>query len=53
MFEDPGVEGRYIELSYRNTKIGFDWIKLALDRNTCCEHGNETLGFIKCGEFFD
>jgi hypothetical protein len=19
----------------------------------CCEHGNETLGFVECGGFFD
>jgi hypothetical protein len=32
-----------------------DWIHLAEDRGkwqaVCYKHGNEPLGFIKCGEF--
>jgi len=33
-----------------------DWIELAQDRDrwrALCECGNETSGFIKCGEFLD
>jgi hypothetical protein len=29
-----------------------DWIDLAQNAG-CCEHGNEPLGSIKYGEFFD
>jgi len=34
---------------------GMDWIELAYDREVVgtCECGNETSGFIKCGEFLD
>jgi len=34
---------------------GMDWIDLAKDRDKCqaLEHGNETLGSIKCGKFLD
>jgi hypothetical protein len=34
---------------------GVNWIHLAQDRNCggLFEHGNEPLGFIKCGEFLD
>jgi hypothetical protein len=28
---------------------GFDWINLVQD-TSCCEHVDELVGFIKCGE---
>jgi hypothetical protein len=39
-------------------EIGFgdvDWIHWVQDRDRAgsCEHGNEPLGSIKCGEFLD
>jgi hypothetical protein len=32
---------------------GVDWINLAQDRDRCCEHGHEHVGYIKFGEFLD
>jgi hypothetical protein len=37
-------------------EIGFgdvDWIHLAQDRASYCEHGDKPSGSIKCGEFLD
>jgi hypothetical protein len=33
---------------------GVDWIHLSQDRDQdSCEHGSETSGSVKCGEFHD
>ena len=40
----------------RSVMGGMDWIDLAQDRGQvagCCKCGNDSLGFLKCGEFLD
>jgi hypothetical protein len=35
---------------------GVDWIGLVQDRDQlagCCEYSDETIGFLKCGEFLE
>jgi hypothetical protein len=55
--ENPGIDGRII-LKWILKKWdggGMDWIDMTQDRDRwrTCEHGNEPLGSIKCGEFVD
>jgi hypothetical protein len=57
-FEDLGVDGRVILKWIISESIGRTWnglIWLVIGKNDagCCEHGNETCGFIKRGGFFD
>jgi hypothetical protein len=55
--EERGVEGRIIlRWIFRKWDvwvwIGSSWLRIGIGGGTC-ECGNESLGFIKCGEFLD
>ena len=47
-----GPRRRWKDIDVDDEEMGwevFDWINLVQD-TSCCEHVNELVGFIKCGE---
>jgi hypothetical protein len=58
--EDVGISGSVmakIDLKEQDGRVltGFIWLMIDTRGRLlyCCEHGNEPLGIVKCGEFLD
>ena len=54
--KDLGVDGDNIKMDLQERGsgpwTGLSWLRKGTN-GVGCEHGNEHLGFIKCGEFYD